>query len=315
LNRYSYCRNNPINYVDPTGLSWWSKFWDWITGGIGAIIAAVAIIVVTAVANVFTGGALTPVLMGEIFGAIGGAAGAAATGGDIGRGMLIGTVVGGVTGGILGPGSAPAGAGSGSGGGAAAGGGFIQAGVGETATWSLSAASASATEVASAVAMPAWTSVIASGVVGGGSAVINGMTSTAYAAENNGSKSISDGNSGKASNNLGVEQQNIKTGWWPKWLDNFVPGYGNYGGPSRSGPGLPTNLLDAAYEKHDAWYSRGELYQGDTSLVVDLKNLPIDPRKWGGSTNFMYAVYGAIHRGGAYTLFSIRADMYKNRVK
>jgi len=28
LNRYSYCRNNPLKYTDPTGHSWWSDFWD-----------------------------------------------------------------------------------------------------------------------------------------------------------------------------------------------------------------------------------------------------------------------------------------------
>jgi len=33
LNRYVYCLNNPLKYVDPFGLSWWNPFsWDW--GGI-----------------------------------------------------------------------------------------------------------------------------------------------------------------------------------------------------------------------------------------------------------------------------------------
>lgn len=37
LNRYSYCRNNPINYVDPTGHSWFSKFFEQFFGTIVSI--------------------------------------------------------------------------------------------------------------------------------------------------------------------------------------------------------------------------------------------------------------------------------------
>jgi len=36
LNRYAYCFNNPLIYIDPTGYesegSWWSGFWNWLTG-------------------------------------------------------------------------------------------------------------------------------------------------------------------------------------------------------------------------------------------------------------------------------------------
>jgi RHS repeat-associated protein len=44
LNRYAYCRNNPITLDDPNGLGWWSKFWDKIFKPlISAVTAVVAV--------------------------------------------------------------------------------------------------------------------------------------------------------------------------------------------------------------------------------------------------------------------------------
>ncbi len=45
LNRYTYCRNNPVNLVDPTGLGWWSDFWGKVSGFFGAVIGTIVGIV------------------------------------------------------------------------------------------------------------------------------------------------------------------------------------------------------------------------------------------------------------------------------
>jgi len=110
------------------------------------------------------------------------------------------------------------------------------------------------------------------------------------------------------------EETKKQTGWWPNELDLLVPGYGNYGGPIRNGPASPIDLLDAAYERHDIGYMAGDLNGADERLLADLRQLPINPGEWGGqNAGFIHAVYGAIHRGGSYTLFSIRLNLTGDR--
>jgi len=94
-----------------------------------------------------------------------------------------------------------------------------------------------------------------------------------------------------------------KTGWWPKELDLFVPGYRKYGGPMRNGPGEPEDKLDALYQTHDTAYKIGALEEGDVGLVISLVNLPMNPNDWGKGVNI---IYGPVHRTGSLIVFSNR---------
>lgn len=124
LNRYAYCGNNPINYVDPSG--------HWIEAAIIGLVIGAAIGGVTAAitggdiglgilsgalsgflvgAGIGLGGTYAKsygmvgaaskpftTLGGALGGAAGGAAGAAIQGGNVGIGALIGGIVGGIAG-------------------------------------------------------------------------------------------------------------------------------------------------------------------------------------------------------------------------
>lgn len=150
---------------------------------------AAVVIIVTAVASIFTGGAasaLAPVLIGEFFGAIGGAAGGAISGSGIGKGALIGAVVGGITGGMSPPGVSSSVSSTVSKEATTI---FAKQVINEVTTWSLSSGVTYSitSQVVQSTTISAWSAVVSSGV-GAGASVINGMVSTAYAAENNGEK-------------------------------------------------------------------------------------------------------------------------------
>lgn len=111
LNRYTYCNNNPVNLVDPTGHSWFKKVFG---GGSGFVASAIGAVLAVAI-TVMTGGA-GGVFMASLgwssfwagvgAGALGGAVGGAVTGGLLGgtqgalQGAMMGAAFGAVGGGV-----------------------------------------------------------------------------------------------------------------------------------------------------------------------------------------------------------------------
>jgi hypothetical protein len=69
------------------------------------------------------------------------------------------------------------------------------------------------------------------------------------------------------------------------FLVNLIPKYGNWGGRNYSGgntkPMLePLDSMDELFTYHDLGYTNNEIYNADKALVLGLKNLSLNPKKW-----------------------------------
>ena len=99
FNRYSYCLNNPLAYVDYNGYTWVSHFGHWVGQNWKPIVTIAATVVVVAAVTVATAGMGTmaaAAIVGAAGGFTSGAVGTWVNGGNFGQGLVSGFVNGAV---------------------------------------------------------------------------------------------------------------------------------------------------------------------------------------------------------------------------
>ncbi len=90
LNRYSYCRNNPLNYVDPSGHSFWGNFWKTLVGIVATVVSIAIPVLAPAMWAVNSAISLyTSIQTGNMLGFVGGVVGGAVFG-ALGKSLALG---------------------------------------------------------------------------------------------------------------------------------------------------------------------------------------------------------------------------------
>ena len=89
---------------------------------------------------------------------------------------------------------------------------------------------------------------------------------------------------------LGLEKEpggelppNKEEPWWPDWVEDILPEYGNYGGPGKTDPNFerpPKDSLDNLFKEHDKYWSQGKGDLGDKIIDKRFENLPKNPKDW-----------------------------------